>query len=80
MGDEGRLRGQKGNSELNGLPVPVLAVLALESDALDHLILLVQKSELRAETKVADAQEADLFEHVLPCEFDRQCIAGKEVL
>ena len=61
MRNEGRLRGQKGNSELNCLPVPVLAVFALERDALDHLILLVQESELRAETKVADAQEADLF-------------------
>jgi len=80
VGDEGRFRGQKGNSELNCLPVPVLAVFALESDTLDHLILLVQKSELRAEAKVADAQEADLFKHVLPSEFDRQCIAGKEVL
>jgi len=44
--------------------MPVLTILSLVGNTRYHLILLVEEAELRAQAKIADTQEADLFEHV----------------
>ena len=74
MADEWTLGGQERNSELNSFAMPILAVFALISDAFNHFVLLVEETELSAETEVAHAQETHLFENVLACEFDYRCV------
>ena len=57
--------GEERDGHLNGLSVPVLRVLALKALLLDDLFELMEKTVLRAHTKVADGEEAHLFEEEL---------------
>jgi hypothetical protein len=48
VGDEGTLRRQEADRQLNSFAVPELTVLPLKGDALYDFVLLMQKSELGA--------------------------------
>lgn len=60
--------------------MPKFAVLPRKTDALNDFILLVEESELCAETEVAHTEEADLLEHVFAGQLHRERIRRQEVL
>lgn len=60
--------------------MPELAVFSLKGDASDNLVLRMQKSELCTDTKVTDANQANLFNYRLPCQLKLQRLAAKEFL
>ena len=60
--------------------MPVLRVLALERNAANRLIQLVQEAELGAHAKVADGKETELLEDEFARELDLNGRARQEVL
>lgn len=60
--------------------MPKLRVFPCEGDSLNNFILLVQKSELCAQAKITNTKETNLFQNVLPGQFDRNSIWTQKIL
>ena len=63
MGHQWRLTWQKGDGQLNCLPMPVLTILPLEFHATYGFIELMKEPELCSHTEVGNCQEAEFFKH-----------------
>jgi len=60
--------------------MPVLTVRSFVRHSLYYLILLVQKTELCPQAKVAHTQEANLLEHIFSCELNNGRVRWEEIL